>query len=142
LNEKITELDFNQIEIGMKKEFSIKITESMVEKFSDLTGDFNPLHTDKNFAKTTKFEKRICHGMLLASFFSRLVGMELPGKNALFFSQSLNFKSPCYIGDEITVQGEIIEKRASVKMIKIKNSIHNQENQCLVEGLAKVILRK
>ena len=68
--------------------------------------------------------------------------MELPGKNALFFSQSLNFKSPCYIGDEITVQGEIIEKRASVKMIKIKNSIHNQENQCLVEGLAKVILRK
>ena len=142
MNEKITDLNFEQIKIGMKKEFNVKITEAMLEKFSDFTGDHNPLHTDENYANTTKFEKKICHGMLLSSFFSRLIGMELPGKHALYFSQSLNFKSPGFIGDEITVQGEIIEKRNSVKMVKMKNSIHNQESKCLVEGIAKIILRE
>lgn len=142
MDKKISELNFNQIKIGMKKEFSIKITESMLEKFSNFTGDYNPLHTDENYSNTTKFGKRICHGMLLSSFFSRLIGMELPGKNALYFSQSLNFKSPCFIGDEIIIQGEIIEKRESVKMVKIKTSIHNKEKKCLVEGIAKIILRE
>ena len=70
----------------MKKEFNVKITETMLKKFSDFTGDNNPLHTDENYANTTKFGKRVCHGMLLSSFFSRPVGMELPGKHALYFS--------------------------------------------------------
>jgi len=68
--------------------------------------------------------------------------MELPGKHALYFSQSLNFKLPCFIGDEITVQGEIIEKRDSVKMVKMKNSIYNQDKECIIEGIAKIILRE
>ena len=142
MNEKITDLNFEQIKVGMKKEFNIKITESMLKKFSDFSGDHNPLHTDESYANTTKFGKRVCHGMLLSSFFSRLVGMELPGKHALYFSQSLNFKLPCFIGDEITVQGEIIEKRDSVKMVKMKNSIYNQDKECIVEGIAKIILRE
>ncbi len=125
----------------MKILFDITITESMLDKFSDFSGDYNPLHTDENYASTTKFQRRICHGMLLASFFSRLIGMEIPGKNALYFSQSLDFKSPGHIGDKITIQGEIIEKRKSVKMITMKTSIYNK-NKCLVDGMAKVILRK
>ena len=142
MNEKITDLNFEQIKVGMKKEFNVKITEIMLKNFSDFTGDNNPLHTDENYANTTKFGKRVCHGMLLSSFFSRLIGMELPGKYALYFSQSLNFKLPGFIGDEITVQGEIIEKRNSVKMVKIKNTIYNQEKECLVVGIAKIILRE
>ncbi len=142
MNEKITDLNFEQIKVGMKKEFNVKITEIMLKKFSDFSGDNNPLHIDESYANTTKFGKSVCQGMLLSSFFSRLVGMELPGKHALYFSQSLNFKLPGFIGDEITVQGEIIEKRGSVKMVKMKNTIHNQKNECLVEGIAKIILRE
>ena len=142
MREEITDLDFDQIKIGMKKKFTVTITESLIKKFADLTGDFNPLHMDEKYAKSTKFENRVCHGMLLGSLFSRLVGMEIPGKNALYFSQSLNFKAPCFIGEEITVQGEIIDKSLSTKMIKIKTEIHNKEDKCLVEGLAKVILRQ
>ena len=142
MHEKITNLDFDQVKIGMKKKFTVIITESSVKKFAELTGDFNPLHIDEKYANSTKFESRVCHGMFLGSLFSRLVGMELPGKNALYFSQSLNFKIPCFIGEEVTVQGEIIDKSLSTKMIKIKTEIHNKENTCIVDGLAKVILRQ
>jgi acyl dehydratase len=96
---------------------------------------------DEQYAKKTKFGKRVCHGMLLASFFSKLVGMYLPGKNALYFSQNLNFVGPCFIGDKIIVKGEIIDKSESTKMIKIKTTIKNIEGKLLVEGIAQVLVR-
>ena len=142
MNEDIVNLNFEQIKIGMKKKFTVTITESLVNEFSKLVGDFNPIHIDKKYAQSTKFGNRICHGMLLGSFFSRLVGTKLPGKNALYFSQSLNFKTPCFIGEEITVKGEIIEKSSLTKIIKIKTEIHNKEEKCIVDGFAKVILRE
>jgi len=96
---------------------------------------------DEQYAKETKFEKRVVHGMLLASFFSRLIGMYLPGKNALYFSQNLNFVNPCFIGDKVTVQGEIMNKSESTKIIKLKTSIKNQEGKSLVEGTSQVMIR-
>ena len=79
--------------------------------------------------------------MLLASFFSQLVGMYLPGKNSLYFSQTLNFRNPCFIDDNITIEGEIIEKKSNVKLITLKTTIHNQDGKCLIDGIAKVIVR-
>ena len=100
-DEKIAEYTFNDIDIGLEKFFQVKITSSMVDDFVRLSGDYNPLHTDKNFAKSNNFKSTVCHGMLLASFLSRLVGMYIPGKNGLYFSQSLNFINPGYIDDVI-----------------------------------------
>ena len=65
----INELKYNDIFIGQQERFMINITESMVEKFSNLSGDLNPLHMDDKFAESSSFNKRIVHGMLLASFF-------------------------------------------------------------------------
>jgi len=79
--------------------------------------------------------------MLLASFFSRLVGMSIPGKNALYFSQSINFQSPCFIGDQILVRGEVMEKSESTRIITIKTTILNQDSKCLIDGIAKVIVQ-
>ena len=92
MNRKSANYKFDDITIGLTKEFSIEITEPMINNFAEFSGDYNELHMDENYAATTKFGKRICHGMLLASFFSRLVGMSIPGKNALYFSQSINFQ--------------------------------------------------
>ena len=105
MNNSLNEYYYEDIFIGQKESFVIKITESMVRTFGDFSGDLNPLHMDTKFAESTPFKKRIVHGMLLSTFFSRLVGMNLPGKNALYFSQTLNFRSPCYIDDEIEVVG-------------------------------------
>jgi acyl dehydratase len=110
--------------------------------FAVISGDQNPLHMDENYANTTPFKKRVCHGMLLASFFSRLIGMHLPGKNALYFSQSLNFKSPCFVGDEVTIEGEIVDKSMATKILALNTTIYNQSGKCLVDGIAKVIVRE
>ena len=138
---KFNELSYNEISIGQQESFIIKITESMVEKFSNLSGDLNPLHMDNQFAESSSFKKRIVHGMLLASFFSQLIGMKLPGKNALYFSQTLNFRSPCYIDDEIEIVGKVTEKSDSTQIITVSTSIFDKSKTCLIDGIAKIIVR-
>ena len=137
----LNEYSYDDIFIGQKESFMIKITESMVQTFGNFSGDLNPLHMDTKFAKSSSFKKRIVHGMLLSTFFSQLVGMYLPGKNALYFSQTLNFRSPCYIDDEIEVVGEVTEKSDSTKMITVTTSIFNKSKICLIDGVAKIIVR-
>jgi 3-hydroxybutyryl-CoA dehydratase len=137
----LNELSYNDISIGRQESFIMKITEAMVEKFSNLSGDLNPLHMDNEFAESSLFKKRIVHGMLLSSFFSQLIGMKLPGKNALYFSQTLNFRSPCYIDDEIKVVGKVIEKSDSTQIITVSTSIFNKSKICLIDGIAKIIVR-
>jgi len=135
------EYSFDEIKVGLKHNFEVNIDEELTKKFANISGDFNPLHMDEKYAKETKFERRVVHGMLLASFFSKLVGMYLPGKNALYFSQNLNFVKPCFIGDKVTVEGEIIDKSEATRIIKLKTSIKNQEGKALVEGTSQVIIR-
>ncbi len=137
----VNELSYDDISIGQQESFIIKITESMVEKFSNLSGDLNPLHMDNQFAESSSFNKRIVHGMFLASFFSQLIGMKLPGKNALYFSQTLNFRSPCYIDDEIEVVGKVTEKSDSTQIITVSTTIFNKSKTCLIDGIAKIIVR-
>ena len=142
MNEIPDTLTFETISIGFSKQFSLKIDSIMLEKFANISGDFNPLHMDEIYAEQTQFKKQVCHGMLLASFFSKLVGMHIPGKNALYFSQSLNFRAPCFVNDVITVKGTVIEKRETTKMITIKTEIFNQDSVCIIDGIAKVIVRE
>jgi acyl dehydratase len=142
MTEKPAEYTLQDIELGHKKTFTVRITESMLNNFASVSGDHNPLHIDENYARKTPFEKRVCHGMLLASFFSRLVGMYLPGKNALYFSQSLNFKAPCFIDDEVIIKGEVIDKSMATRIITLKTTVYNQVGKCLVDGMAKVIVRE
>lgn len=142
MTERPTEYRLEDINLGQRKQFAVKITESMVNDFAKISGDYNSLHMEEEYALITPFKKRICHGMLLASFFSRLVGMYIPGKNALYFSQSLNFISPCFINDEVTVEGEVLDKSMATRIITMKTTIHNHAGKCLVDGIAKVIVRQ
>ena len=135
------EYSFDEIKIGLEHHFEITINEKLEEDFARISGDFNPLHMDEQYAKKSKFGKRVCHGMLLSSFFSRLVGMYLPGKNALYFSQNLNFVGPCFIGDRIIVKGEVIDKSEAARMIKIETTIKNKEGKFLIKGNAQVMIR-
>ncbi len=141
MKKKPVELHFEDIEINDEIKFHVKITEKMLDDFAELSGDYNPIHTNQEYASKTDFGKKICHGMLLASFFSRLIGMYIPGKNALYFSQSLNFRKPCFVNDKITIIGIVIEKKSSTKMIKLKTVIKNLKDEIIVDGEAKVLVR-
>ena len=101
MSENFSELTFDQIHIGLTKEFDVIITQSLVDDFAKISGDYSPIHMNEEFAKSTKFGRKIVHGMLLASLLSRMVGMYLPGKYALYSSQSLEFHNPCFVGDKI-----------------------------------------
>ena len=141
MNDKLPEYTFNEIEIGLTKQFQITITESMIDDFAKISGDYNPLHMDEKFAQSRDFKNRVCHGMLLGSLFSRLIGMYVPGKYGLYFSQTLNFVNPTIVDDTVTVTGKVISKNESTKIIKLKTTIKNSSH-VLVDGKAKVILSK
>ena len=141
MNDKLSKYTFDEIEIGLTKQFQITITESMVNNFAKLTGDFSPIHMDEDYASTTTFQKRVVHGMLLASFLSKIDGMYLPGKHALYFSQSLDFRHPCFLGDTITISSVVIDKSSSTKILKIESKIANQDRKILLSGIGRVIVR-
>jgi acyl dehydratase len=141
MNDKLSKYTFDEIEIGLTKQFQITITESMVNNFAKLTGDFSPIHMDEDYASTTTFQKRVVHGMLLASFLSKIDGMYLPGKHALYFSQSLDFRHPCFLGDTITISSVVIDKSLSTKILKIESKITNQDGKILLSGIGRVIVR-
>ena len=142
MTEQSAEYTFDEIMLGVKTKFTVQINESTINEFARISGDCNPLHMDEQYAAKTQFGKRVCHGMLLASFFSRLIGMYMPGKNALYFSQTLNFQTPCFVGDKITIEGKVIDKSQSTRIITIKTTAYNQVGKCLVDGTAKVIVRE
>ena len=141
MSEKPSEYSFDEIELGMQKSFKVDISKNMLDVFGRDTGDYNPLHMSEEYASSTSFKKRVCSGMFLASFFSRLVGMYLPGKHALHISQSLNFVNPCFIGETITVEGKVIDKSTATKIIKLETTITNESGKRIIDGKAQVIVR-
>ena len=141
MSEKPSEYSFDEIELGMQKSFKVDISKNMLDVFGRDTGDYNPLHMNEKYASSTSFKKRVCSGMFLSSFFSRLVGMYLPGKHALHISQSLNFVNPCFIGETITVEGKVIDKSPATKIIKLETAITNESGTRIIDGKAQVIVR-
>jgi 3-hydroxybutyryl-CoA dehydratase len=133
------DLKFSEITIGSIFEFNKKISKEDVLSFAKLTGDFNPLHVDEKFGENSKFKKNIVHGMFTGCLFSTLVGMHCPGKNCLYVSQTLNFKSPLFYGDTITVKGTVVSKSDALKMVTLKTEIL-KEGKVAVNGEAKVIV--
>jgi len=136
---KPNNLKFEDITVGLTEGFKVTITEEMIEQFAGLSGDYNPLHVDKEFAKNTRFKKPIAHGLLVASFVSRLVGMHLPGQHALLLSTDLKYPKPVFAGNELEVTGEVSNKNDNLKIITIKISINNDNNEKCVEGEARVL---
>ena len=141
MSEKPSEYSFDEIEIGMQKNFQVYISEDMLDDFAKLSGDYNPLHMNEEYASSTSFKKRVCSGMFLATFFSRLIGMYLPGKHALHISQSLNFVNPCFLDEKITVEGEVIDKSIATKIITLKTTIINESKKIIINGTACVKIR-
>ena len=136
------DLSLEEIHVGQEVQFKVIMSKSMVEKFVGLSGDYNPLHTDEAYSKDAGFPRIVCHGMLLASLFSRLVGMYLPGKNALYLSQSLKFVSPCFVDDEIIIKGKVLKKSMSSRIITLETKIVKNIDINVVIGEAKVMVRE
>jgi acyl dehydratase len=132
---------FDTVKIGDTAIFSVTITEALVNTFAELSGDFNPLHCNEEFAKATPFGRRVAHGMLLGAFISQLVGMHLPGTYCVYVQQNLNFRQPVFIGDTVEVKGCVLRKIDSTKMVEIETTIV-REKSIVVDGRALVLVSR
>lgn len=139
---KIAQYSLDDIEPGLTKKFRVNVTESLTNEFAKITGDYSPIHMEEVFARTTKFKQRISHGMLVGSFFSRLVGMHLPGKNGLLLSYSIKHLLPCFLDQEIVVEGIVTEKSTSTRIITLKATVTESSGKTLVDGILKVFVSK
>jgi 3-hydroxybutyryl-CoA dehydratase len=139
---KIAQYSLDDIEPGLTKKFRVNVTESLTNEFAKITGDYSPIHMEEVFARTTKFKQRISHGMLVGSFFSRLVGMHLPGKNGLLLSYSVKHLLPCFLDQEIVVEGIVTEKSTSTRIITLKATVTESSGKTLVDGILKVFVSK
>jgi len=133
---------YDEIQVGDTGSFSKTITESDIHSFSAITADFNSIHVDEVYATTSslgqKMGGRIAQGMLSASLFSTLVGMYIPGKGALYVSQTCNFKRPVRIGDTIKAECTVIEKLEKFR-VKMRTCCINQHGEIVIEGEAIAI---
>jgi acyl dehydratase len=124
------------------------ITEADIVAFASLSGDWNPLHTDAEFAKTTPFGQRIAHGLLglsVASGLGQAQGI-MEGTLLAFLGMEWSFKGPIFIGDTIRQRGTVIEKieskQAERGVMKWKVEILNQKNEVVQDGIRTVLLRR
>jgi 3-hydroxybutyryl-CoA dehydratase len=124
--------------IGQKASFSKTIAEFDVYSFAGITGDLNKLHVDEEFAKTTRFGRRIAHGMLTSSYICTALGTKLPGEGTIHIKQELEFVKPVFIGDTITVLLEVVEVLPPKNYLKIKSQIFNQNQELVVDGFSIV----
>lgn len=138
----IRKIDFDLIKVGDEAELKHILTQEDVLAFASLTGDFNPLHVDKEFARKTLFQKPVVHGMLSASFISTMIGMLLPGGGALWMSQTLEFLRPAYVGDTIHVVSNVKQKSVSTRVLVLDVVIKNQYGKVLVKGESTVKILK
>ena len=131
------EYRISDISVGMKESFSRTITADMMQKFFDVTGDENPLHTDKEFAIGKGFTDRVVYGMLTASLISTLGGCYIPGKFCLIQGVEVKFAKPVFVGDELTISGEVSKVDADLRYLEIKVAIRNQKNEKVLRGILK-----
>ena len=131
------------MEIFMKKgdqaSFSKTISEYDVYQFAGITGDFNSVHINDSYAKTTMFNGRIAHGMLVSSFISTVLGMKLPGEGTIYMEQNSKFLAPVQIGDTITAVVTVMEYINKEKgIVKLLTQVFNQDDKLVVDGYSIV----
>lgn len=131
-----TILDKYGVDVGFKLTYERVITAEDIDLFAKVSGDYNPVHMNEDYAKKTFFKGRIAHGALSQAFLSATMA-KLPGL-VIFMSQMLRFVSPVRIGDTVTAVAEVTSVRKDKGIVNMKNICSNQKGETVVEGEASV----
>jgi 3-hydroxybutyryl-CoA dehydratase len=135
-------LSYDELETGMKASFTKTITETDVYLFAGISGDFNPMHVNEEFAKLTPFGKRIAHGALPQSLIAPVLGMKLPGLGTIALEVTARFKAPTFFGDTVTATAEVLEKLEEKRRVRMRLLWTNQRGETVATGEALVIPSK
>lgn len=128
--------------VGEKAQLSRSITDEDIQHMADITGDFNPVHMDDEFAGRTRFKGRIAHGLFSAGLISAVLGTKLPGPGSVYLKQELNFLYPVRAGDTLTAEVEVTAWRPDKRIITLKTRCQNQDGRDVVDGEAVLLVEK
>ncbi|MEH6568187.1 MAG: MaoC/PaaZ C-terminal domain-containing protein [Halioglobus sp.] len=136
---QLSNYTYDEITIGQKASYSKQIQEKDIQLFAAVSGDVNPVHLDAEFAAGTPFKERIAHGMLTGAIISAALALELPGPGTIYLGQTLRFRLPVKIGDTVTVQLEVTDKRDDKKFVTLDCKAVNQAGKTVASGSAEVM---
>lgn len=136
---QLTNYAFADITLGTSEQYTKTLTADDIVLFAHCSGDVNPVHLDAQFAANTVFGEPIGHGMWIGSLVSAAIAMRLPGPGSIYRSQSLQFKKPVKINDEVTVTLTVSEIKERLRLVVLDCVVHNQEGILLAKGVAEVI---
>jgi 3-hydroxybutyryl-CoA dehydratase len=129
-----------QLKIGDKFTTNRLVTDELIRQFAEVSGDFNPIHLDEEFAKSTRFGQRIAHGMLSGAFISAVLGNEFKDMKIVYLSQTMKFTAPVFIGDTVTTTATVTNIREDKNIVTCETVCTNQRGEMLVTGESKIML--
>ena len=129
-----------ELKVGDKFSTERLVTDELIRKFADVSGDYNPIHLDEEVAKDTRFGKRIAHGMLSGAFISAVLGYEFSERRIVYLSQTLKFTAPVFIGDTVTATATVTNIREDKPIVTLETVCTNQNGDLLVKGEAVVMV--
>ena len=131
-----------ELAVGEAAEMTRVITAETIREFVDATGDDNPLHSDPDFAATTRFGQVIAPGILTGGLVSAVIGTRLPGPGTIYLSQTFRFLRPVLVGDSITARVEVTEILRDRNRVCLRTACRNQTGEAVIEGEAWVMPSK
>jgi acyl dehydratase len=129
-----------QLKIGDKFSIGKQITDKVVRDFAELSGDCNPIHLDEEFAKNTRFGRRIAHGMISGALISAVLGFKLKDRKIVYLSQTLKFTAPVFIDDTVTATATVTNIREDKPIVTVETICTNQNDEIVVKGEAVIMV--
>lgn len=134
-------MTYKEIEVGKVYKKETRVTDEMVRKFAEITGDDNPVHLNEEYAATTIFKKRISHGILVLGLISAVLGREFPGPGTIYLNQNALFRKPVYLDEVITIVIEVLEKIPEKSRLNLSTNVIKDNGELAIDGDALVIFK-
>jgi acyl dehydratase len=132
--------DLSLFKAGDRYECRISVTPKLMDDFMRLSGDENPMHRDEAFAKAHGFKGAVAYGNLFGAMVSTLVGMKLPTKKVVIARQTLEFRNPAYVGDDVALEAAVANISEAVQSVQFKLQFTtNSETLCTGQLLIRCL---
>lgn len=139
---------FDDLKVGDKETSAARtIGEADILQFAMLSGDWNPVHVDAEFAKGTPFGQRIAHGLLGLAVSTGLRRSQPVPHVMAFLSNTVDFKGPIFIGDTVHMDSEILEMKPSASkpdrgVVVYRRKLINQRGEVVQDGTSTLMIQR
>jgi 3-hydroxybutyryl-CoA dehydratase len=128
-----------ELTLGTRARVDFSVDDAQMRRFAELSGDHNPLHTDEQFARAKGFEGRVVYGALLLAKVSQLIGMKLPGRDGVWVSVALDFRSPLYLDQVAEVEATVESYSEATGLLELRLALR-RSGRLLAKGRAEVVV--